>query len=121
MPAPPVARKSRTPEPALLSWEIAPRSCTPQSQRSEPSRSPVKHSEWRRISTGSVGSISPTTMARRSLPPSLRALERHVPLRHRLQGARRRLLVGADVVGIDVDEILLARPVAPLVASVAGQ
>src|SRR4029453_2089909 len=100
---------------------MALRSCTPQSQRSEPSRSPVKHSEWRRISTGSVGSISPTTTARGSLPPPLRRpagggaaifppLERHVRLRHLLQIARGGLLVGGDVLGVDIEQVLLARP-----------
>ena len=51
----------------------------------------------------------------------LRALERHVRLRHLLQIARRDLLVGPHVGGIDIDQVLVARPVAPLVVGIAGQ
>ena len=51
----------------------------------------------------------------------LRALERHVRLRHLLQVARGGLLVGEHVGGIDIDQVLLARPVAPLVAGIAAE
>ena len=47
--------------------------------------------------------------------------ERHVRLRHLLQGARRGLLVGGDVGGLDIEQVLLARPVAPLVAGIAAE
>ena len=110
---------------------MAPRSCRPQSQRSEPNRSPVKHSEWRRMSTGSVGidladHDGEMLLAAVARPPGedagvLRALERHVRLRHLLQVARGGLLVGQHVGGIDIDQVLLAGPVAPLVAVIAAE
>ena len=59
-----------TPLPDCEIAEMAPRSCSPQSQRSDPKRSPVKHSEWRRASTGRPVSSLPMMMARCSLPPS---------------------------------------------------
>src|SRR5205085_7229163 len=51
----------------------------------------------------------------------LGALERHVRLRDLLQVARGSLLVGIDVGDVDIDQVLLARPVAPLVAGIAAQ
>ena len=47
----------------IASW-----SCGPQSQRCDPSTSPVKHSEWTRTSTGSSPEMSPLTSARCSNP-----------------------------------------------------
>ncbi|MEI9889688.1 MAG: hypothetical protein WDN45_02750 [Caulobacteraceae bacterium] len=41
---------------AFFSW-------SPQSQRMEPNRSPVRQAEWARTSTGLEGSGSPTTTA----------------------------------------------------------
>ena len=51
----------------------------------------------------------------------LGALERHARLRYLLQGPCGRFLVGGDVCGLDIEQILLARPVAPLVAGIAAQ
>ena len=51
----------------------------------------------------------------------LGAFERHMCLCHLLQVARRRFLVRDDIAGIDVDEILFARPVAPVVAGIAAE
>ena len=58
----PVAYTS-TPQSSAAIRRMASRSCTPQSHRSEPSASPVRHSEWRRTRTPSLCSTLPRTMA----------------------------------------------------------
>src|SRR5438445_13403329 len=57
------------------------RSWSPQSQRSEPSKSPVRHSEWRRTRTDSAPSISPRDSATTSVPSKRNTLIRKSPQR----------------------------------------
>ena len=65
----PIARPSwprmyrTTPRPSLPTIAIAWRSCSPQSHRSDPKTSPVRHSECTRVSTASPSPISPSTSA----------------------------------------------------------
>src|SRR4029453_15442099 len=58
----------RTPRPSAAISRAASRSCGPQSQRSEPSASPVRHSEWSRVKTERPSPISPRTSARYTAP-----------------------------------------------------
>src|ERR687891_53645 len=59
---------TRTPRPSAAIARPASRSCGPQSQRSDPSASPVRHSEWSRVKTERPSPISPRTSVRYTPP-----------------------------------------------------
>src|SRR4029453_6182998 len=58
----------RTPRPSAAISRAASRSCGPQSQRSDPSASPVRHSEGSRVKPERPSPISPRTSARYTAP-----------------------------------------------------
>ena len=74
------------PAPAAAMRWMAPRSCSPQSQRIEPRRSPVKHSEWMRTSGASTVLRTADDDGEVLDRPRLRPERHHPRLRGAVQG-----------------------------------